>query len=208
MVWGAAGTTGLAQTLGATLAANLAGQFDRPGEDVRQHICGLVQHVQNQANGQAVQPQAQQPPVIEGVFCWYDNAGEPRILVVPSGIAGHVFLDRFGAVGSGTAFANFAMASVTHLDTPNLDLEQAKMVVYRAIDDMIAIAAYGIGPPIHMYAITQAAGAVAVPDTEMPQIRDSVSAWKQVQRTSLGPLAGPDSEDEPGDDPGIEPPEP
>jgi hypothetical protein len=76
-----------------------------------------------------------------------------------------------------------------HLGTPELDLEQAKMVAYKAISDAIDVAAVYLGPPIQMYIVT-ARSATPVPRAEIDGgLADSVDAWKARQRETLGPLA-------------------
>ena len=83
------------------------------------------------------------------------------------------------------------MVSVAHLGTPDLSLEQAKMVALKAIADAIDVAAVYLGPPIQMTVVT-ATGVRAVPRAEIEGgLSDSVDAWKARQRETLGPLAPP-----------------
>jgi hypothetical protein len=83
------------------------------------------------------------------------------------------------------------MVSVAHLGTPDLSIEQAKMVALKAIADAISVAAVYLGPPIQMSVVT-ADGVREVPRAEIAgALSDSVDAWKVRQRESLGPLAPP-----------------
>ena len=92
------------------------------------------------------------------------------------------------AIGSGSFFANYAMAAVAHLDTPSLSMDRAKVVAYRTIDDLIHFSAFGIGPPISMCAIT-ASSSEMVSDP-VGELSDAVDIWKTGEREALGRLGG------------------
>lgn len=78
------------------------------------------------------------------------------------------------------------MASIAPLGTEELDLEQAKMVAFKATADTISVAALFLGPPIQMYTVTRA-GARRVPPEELRGgLSDSVDAWRARQRDTLG----------------------
>jgi proteasome beta subunit len=189
IAWGAAGSVGLQQTL--------RGELDRiddraggPGE-LRRRLAGAVIPIQQGALDHYVPHRGTDPPELACVFCWCDEGG-PRILEVPRTGGDHQFHERYSAIGSGEIFAKFAMVSIAHLDTPELSLEQGKVVAYKAIADAIAVAAVFLGPPIQMYVVT-AAGAERVPADELAGgISDSVDTWKARQREALGPLAPDD----------------
>jgi hypothetical protein len=98
----------LAQTLGTALTANLSGQLDRPGEDVRQHICGLVQAIQDQAaaaigarglspvaGGTTAQGTGPTPAAPETGYPWYAMRWRAAV------IAGYAALAVIVAVGDG-----------------------------------------------------------------------------------------------------------
>jgi 20S proteasome alpha/beta subunit len=185
VAWGAAGSVGLQQTL----AHQLTGLIDLSlsGPALRRAITDAVVPIQQRALRDFVEVQGAVAPDLSCIFCWYDHDG-PWILSVPRTGSDHQLHDRYSAIGSGDIFAAFAMASVSYLGTVDLTLEQAKMVTYKAIADAIDVAAIFLGPPIQMYTVT-VEGASEVPPVEVHgALSDSVDAWKERQRESLGAL--------------------
>jgi proteasome beta subunit len=188
VAWGAAGSIGLQQSLADALAEH---EHDivaaKTPPRLRRQLTDLVLPIQQRALRDFVAQPGSQPPDLACIFCWYDTSGA-GILSVPRTGSDHQLHDRHAAVGTGDIFADFAMASVAHLDTLRLSLEQAKMVAYKTVTDAIDVAAIYLGPPIQMYVVTQS-GASEVPRTELEGgLADSVEAWKERQRESLGPL--------------------
>jgi 20S proteasome alpha/beta subunit len=203
VAWGAAGEPGLAQTLDAELrqlVGHLAG-LDRDG--VRAHLAGVVQAVQAQGFNQHVPHANTQQPQMACTFAWCSDDGTPNILVIPETGSNHYFAAPYAAVGSGTIFANVAMANFAHLDPINLNMEAAKVVMYRALDDMIKVAAFGLGPPISMYEIT-ISGAVEIADPAA-DLTNAVDVWKAAEQDAL-PGGTPTPASAPGPDPGVGPP--
>lgn len=188
VAWGAAGSTGLQQTLESELA-ELNGQVADAAK-LRQRLAATVIPIQQRAVEQYVAQPGTRPPDLACLFCWCDDRGA-WILELPSTGGDHQLHDSYAAIGTGGIFANFAMASIAHLETAEMTLEQAKMVAYKAIADAIEVAAVYLGPPIQMYAVT-AAGACWIPAGEVDGgLADSVAAWKARQRETLGLLAAP-----------------
>jgi 20S proteasome alpha/beta subunit len=188
IAWGAAGSLGLQQTLGNRLAALDGALRDPPA--LRDALAGAVIPIQQQALHDYVPQPGSDPPDLSCIFCWCQQR-RPWILSIPRTGSDHQFHPRYSAIGSGDIFADFAMASVAHLEPAALGLEHAKMVAYKAIADAIEVAAVYVGPPIQMYVITPRDGARPVPRDEIEGgLADSVDAWKARQRESLGPLAG------------------
>ena len=194
VAWGAAGSVGLQQTLGDRLAEaepKLVCDVDR--RRLRGRLTEIVIPVQQRAVEDFVPHPGSRPPDLACIFCWW-AADRAVILSVPRTGSDHELHDRHSAVGTGDIFADFAMASVAHLGTVELSLEQAKMVAYKAVADAIDVAAIYLGPPIQMYVVTEA-GACEVATAELEGgLADSVDAWTARQRETLGPLAawGPD----------------
>jgi proteasome beta subunit len=188
MAWGAAGSMGLQQALAERLSgaeAELAA-----ADDPRELLAGIVIPIQQRALIDFVAHPDAPPPDLACIFCWWSRSG-PRIWSIPRTGSDHQLHDHHSAVGTGDIFAQFAMASIAHLGTPELSLEQAKMVAYKAIADAIEVAAVFLGPPIQMSVVT-AAGAREVSRLELEgALSDSVDAWKARQRETLGPLAPP-----------------
>ena len=189
IAWGAAGSVGLQQALEETLGER--GEELLAARDPRPLIVDAVVPIQQRALRDYVPHPGTQAPDLACIFCWCGADGAPRIFSVPRTGSDHQLHDRHAAVGTGDIFADFAMASIAHLDTASLDLERAKMVALKAISDAIDVAAVYLGPPIQMVAVT-GEGARAVARAEIDgELADSVHAWKLSQRDMLGPLAAP-----------------
>jgi 20S proteasome alpha/beta subunit len=189
IAWGAAGAVGLQQALEEAVA----GLDPRRGtpEQLRQHLVSLVIPIQQRAVTDWVPHPGAHPPDLACIFCWW-QAARPWILSIPRTGSDHQFHDTHAAIGSGDIFADFAMVSVAHLDTPELALEEAKMVAFKAISDAIDVAAVFLGPPIQMYVVRESR-VESVPREELEgALADSVDAWKARQRESIGPLASVD----------------
>lgn len=191
--WGAAGSLGLQQSVHEALAAHA--ETILAADDPRAALTQAVIPIQQMAVRQWVPHDGAQPPELSCIFCWWSEAAGPRIFSVPRTGSDHQLHERHAAVGTGDIFADFAMASVAHLGTPELSLEQAKMVALKAVSDAIDVAAVYLGPPIQMHVVTRA-GAAPVPREEIEGgLADSVDAWKARQRETLGPLGPPVSLD-------------
>ena len=189
IAWGAAGSVGLQQSLEEALDVRHDALVAAP--DPRALIVDALVPIQQRALRDYVAHPGTQPPELACIFCWCDGGGAPRIFSVPRTGSDHQLHDRHAAVGTGDIFADFAMASIAHLGTSELDLERAKMVALKAISDAIDVAAVYLGPPIQMVAVT-AAGACELERAEIDgRLADSVDAWKLSQRDLLGPLAAP-----------------
>lgn len=187
VAWGAAGSEGLQQTLRAELA-NLNGQLREP-EALRERLASIVIPLQQRALAHYVPQPGSEPPDLACIFCWCDRAGQHILELPPTG-GDHQFHERYCAIGSGDIFARFAMASIAHLDTGELSLEQAKMVAYKAISDAIQVAAVFLGPPIQLYVVSDGRAEPVAREEVEHGLADSVEAWMQRQRETLGPLAG------------------
>lgn len=187
IAWGAAGSVGLQQTLAAVLPSGGLAQLG--AEELRQRLTALVLPIQQRAVAEYVHHPGGEPPELACLFCWCDADG-PTILSVPRSGSDHQFHTRYAAVGSGDIFAAFALRTVVHLDTPELEVEQAKMVAYKAVSDAIDVAAVYLGPPIQMYVVTRERAAAMSRDELDGGLADSVDAWRARQREALGPLGG------------------
>ena len=188
IAWGAAGSLGLQQTLAA--ARERRQDELLAAADPRDALARAVIPVQQRALADFVALPGASPPELACIFCWCDGpAGRPAILSVPRTGGDHQLHGRYSAVGTGDIFAEYAMASVAHLGTDRLTLEQAKMVAYKAVSDAISVAAAYLGPPIQMTVVTPEGGARPVAREDLDGgLSDSVDAWKVRQRESLGAL--------------------
>ena len=186
VAWGAAGSIGLQQTLHAELGT-LNGHAREAGQ-LRRRLASIVTPLQQAAMRDFVPFAGAEPPELACLFCWCDASG-PRILSIPRTGSDHQFHERHAAIGSGDIFAELTVRSIAHLGSGELDVEQAKMVAYRAVADAIDVAAVYLGPPIQMYVITDA-GAARVAQEEIDgALADAVDLWRARQRETLGPLA-------------------
>lgn len=189
IAWGAAGSLGLQQSVREAL--ELHAEAILAADDPRGVLTQAVIPIQQRAVSQWVPHAGAEPPELACIFCWWSASAGPRIFSVPRTGSDHQLHERHAAVGTGDIFADFAMASVAHLGTPELSLEQAKMVALKAVSDAIDVAAVYLGPPIQMHVVTRA-GARPVPRAEIEGgLADSVDAWKARQRETLGPLGPP-----------------
>lgn len=191
IVWGAAGSLGLQQTVAAEL--DRCADELLTVDDPREALARVVIPIQQRGLEDFVALPGASPPELACIFCWCDGpAGRPAILSIPRSGSDHQLHGRYSAVGTGDIFAEYAMASVAHLGTDGLSLEQAKMVAYKAISDAISVAAVYLGPPIQMAVVTPDAGAQEVSRDDLDGgLSDSVDAWKVRQRESLGALGPP-----------------
>jgi 20S proteasome alpha/beta subunit len=153
IAWGAAGSLGLQQTV----AAELERRVDElaVADDLRPALARIVISIQQRALREFVDLPGAAPPELACVFCWADGpAGRPAILSIPRTGGDHQLHDRHAAVGTGDIFAEHAMASVAHLGTERLSLDQAKLLAYQILADAISVAAAFLGPPIQMAVVT------------------------------------------------------
>ncbi len=187
IAWGAAGSLGLAQTLAAELARREDELLCTP--DPRAMLARIAIPIQQRALRDFVALPGAEPPDLCCVFCWWDAGAGASILSLPRTGSDHQLHDDYAALGTGEIFAAFAMTSLGHLGTARLSLEQAKMVAYKAVSDAISVAAAFLGPPIQMAVVTPGDGATEVARDDLDGgLSDSVDAWKERQRESLGPL--------------------
>jgi len=185
IAWGAAGSVGLQQSLMRELAA-LNGHANDPAA-LRRRLASVVIPIQQQALRDYVPQPDSEPPDLACIFCWCDEE-RAWILSIPRTGGDHQFHSRYSAIGSGNIFADYAMASVVHLGTSELDIEQAKVVAHKAVADAIEVAAVYLGPPIQMYAVTHE-GTHQVPRGEIDgTIANAVAAWKASEREALEEL--------------------
>ena len=190
IAWGAAGSVGLQQALTERLEDEAATVLATAIRARRSSTRSSRSSSRRCATSSRTR--AREPPDLACVFCWVDERGRARIFSVPRTGSDHQLHDGHAAVGTGDIFADFAMVSVAHLGTPDLSLEQAKMVALKAIADAIDVAAVYLGPPIQMSVVTDGGRPRGTARAEIEGgLSDSVDAWKARQRETLGPLAPP-----------------
>ena len=155
IIWGAAGTMGATQIIEQSLEKHHWGETGaEPIEGLRHRLADIVNPAQRQMLDTWVQLPRTDPAHAELLFAGY-TAGRAWILGISrSGSAEVRTQEGFAAIGSGGAFANVALASLAHYDLPNTDIELGTVLVYRAMDDIIRVAAHGLGLPISMGLVT------------------------------------------------------
>jgi proteasome beta subunit len=203
IAWGATGGAGIIQRFAHFCRAIDQQQLDRPVEELRATLRASQSQLQRQVQQEIIA--GQQVPQLGVLFAGF-TAGRPWILEVTPAGEDTEYPDSY-AIGSGGVFARQAMASVAHYDLPNRNLSEAQVIVWRALDDCIEAAAFGIGRPIWLYVVTED-GASSLPANEWRAVGDSVNTWKEAERDSLIGLGlGVPLPEEPmQEDEGVEPP--
>lgn len=209
VAWGATGNEGLSQRFEHACAAIDPAELERPIAELRATLANVQRALQRAAIAEVNHgvPGAQLTTV-SPLFAGY-TSGEPWILEVTAGGEDTVYNDYY-AVGSGGPFAQAAMVSVAHHDVRNRNLDEAKAIVWRAIDGCIQTSAFGLGPPISLCTVT-AAGVQMLSSEDVRGVEDSVNAWKAAETDALGGLglgAATAGGEEPEEDEGVDPPPP
>ena len=153
-----------------------------------------------------------QAPQWGAIFCGATN-GEVWICEIdPSGP--HVYHPVFAATGSGHPLAHAALVAVRHFKIEGQHLEAAKVIAYRAIENVCQASAYGVGLPVQMAVVTEN-GVLRIEDgdEEHTMISDFIDLWKAKEVELLGALAPasaqpvlPDQGEEPGLDAPVDTP--
>lgn len=104
-------------------------------------------------------------------------------------------LGFFAAIGSGKFLAQALFRP--HLGT-SYNMATGKALTYRILDDSIAMAAGGLGHPIHLWTLAVAGQLNMVGGTELNKLSLVCESWRENERASLGAtLAGRSPDDEP-----------
>lgn len=123
-------------------------------------------------------------PQADVLFVEY-TASRGRILRI-SRDGSDVWLDDFGygAVGIGDSFVHTLLRCYPIKD---LAIDSAKVLAYRIIEDAIAIGAFGMGEPIHIWIIKSKEGQNdleirELQKAEMDAIQDTCRIWREAER--------------------------
>jgi hypothetical protein len=129
-------------------------------------------------------------PTAHVFFAGHDRDGEgwsPWILEIdPNGTDTQLEGYGFAAVGSG---AHFAYAALSGFGRHPWSLKTGKVICYKVVHEAINVAAFGLGPPIHMWEIPRGERPRRVEDIR--GIGDTYDVWVQVQLEELGQLTAP-----------------
>jgi len=99
----------------------------------------------------------------------------------------------YSAIGSGDIFAYSGLA---HFNVRQHNLNGAKLIAHRVVDDAIRVAAYGLGYPIHMVEIHKPSGedqfatAQKLSQDEVRILGDKVTEWKGIESEALAQFVG------------------
>jgi len=119
-------------------------------------------------------------PQAEGVVGVYAG-GQPHLLHVNAAGTVTDHARGFATAGTGASFAEHAITAFRQVRGIDLNLHQAKMLVFRVVQDAIAAAggATAIGGAVQMGTISLAAGTpvTALLGWDDPAIKDAVDNW-------------------------------
>jgi len=110
-----------------------------------------------------------------------------------------VFVEDFDAIGFAKArdLASFALSSMRFVDLRGIEVEQAKIVAYKVMNDVISVDLETVGGAVQMASI-DSAGADVLDAQEIEAIRDAVAVWEARSRAALGvPERVPAQSDQP-----------
>lgn len=157
--------------------------------DVRdrlQHICSRVfkKWDENTLAIKGAHPAVQNKPTAGFLFVgWFEDRA--RIIGIAQNGAVEQHEDRgYAAIGSGAPYAHTALF---HHWRKQYDLEVAKMVVWRAMEEAITIAPMGLSYPIHMWQLSKPEGndawpkAIKITEAEEKNIRESIEYWRSAE---------------------------
>jgi hypothetical protein len=149
---------------------------------------GIVNPIQHTSFNSWVKVPQTDPEIWAGIFCGWSTDG-PFIAECDIN-GGWQFHDNppFASAGSGHAFAHLAVSSVLHFDVANQDLERAKAIAYRAIENVCLASAFGVGLPVQLGVVTDE-GIKQLDDTELDELKELVNLWKAQEVETLGKLA-------------------
>lgn len=155
IIWGASGTVGVTQVIEQSLERHdWHDSGAAPIGELRHTLVDIVNPVQRRMLDAWVKLPGTESPHAELVFAGY-TAGKAWIFGIGgNGSAEIRSQEGFAAIGSGGAFANVALAGLAHYDLPNTDIKLGTVLVYRAMEDIIRVAAHGLGLPIGVGLVT------------------------------------------------------
>jgi len=102
----------------------------------------------------------------------------------------------YSAIGSGDIFPYFALAGLAHFNVRQHNLNGAKLIAHRVVDDAIRVAAFGLGYPIQMVEIRkpsqedQFATAQKLSPDDVRILGDKVTEWKGIESETLAQIVG------------------
>ena len=123
-----------------------------------------------------------------GDFLFAEHAGAPKVLhILANGTPEWIDAGRFAATGSGDLFAH---ALLQKYAGQNLTCEQAKILAYKVIEEAIEVGAYGLGPPIDIWEVSES-GASQASDEEIAALADTAGLIREYEVQRLVDQAEP-----------------
>jgi len=150
-LWGASGEIALIQRV----RERLQGVNNAPLSQLRDQIAQIVQECITELLRLDFRTQfCQKDPnsllqLHPGDFVFIEGSPQPRILHVIANGTPEWITDRAFATGSGDLFA---YALLQKYQGRPIELEKGAVLAYKVIEEAIAVGAYGLGPPIDLWA--------------------------------------------------------
>jgi hypothetical protein len=194
IIWAGSGHVGCLQDIEANLSTLVknrseGGMNSKTCVQLKGALVGAVNEAQKQTYQGHLDPPGQYPssPGTSVLFCGMTGAaatGVPWILEVSANGTGQRYEDfGFHAIGTGGDMARLAHATLLHYNLRERPIQHGKVVVYRMMEAVLT-SIETVGPPIRMWA--QAGKTFKeLGEEEMKNLRDTVGAWKQIERESL-----------------------
>jgi ATP-dependent protease HslVU (ClpYQ) peptidase subunit len=194
IIWASSGHVGCMQDIEANLATLVKARGEphlntRTCAQLKPDLVKAVNDAQKETYLRHLNPPNMYPssPATSVIFCGMTGpatACEPWILEVGVKGTGQQYESiGFHAIGSGGDMARLAHATLRHYDLRTRPIEHGKVVLYRMLEAVLS-SIESVGPPIKMWAqsgkVFKEIGA-----DELATLRDTVGAWKAIERESL-----------------------
>lgn len=178
--WAAAGEVALIQRVAERLQGS---SMDQPLGGLRDDLASIVKEcVTRLLQTDFRTPFCHDNPEVllslhPGDFVFVEWSGGPRILHVASRGTAEWIEGRPFATGSGDLFA-YALLRKYH--GSELDVEQAKLLAVKVIEEAIEVGAYGLGPPIAVWSLGEG-GLSRCDEDEMAGLADSAGLLRELE---------------------------
>ena len=195
ILYGASGDVGLAQKVDEALKAY------KPKTLLKQIRSGIKSLVVLELKASIEQhvpypnPSFHLPPAVILLFAGVLD-GHPWILEIERDARDTLYdesMGNFAAIGSGKLLAHAFFRP--HFGTKRT-LRTGKVLAYRVLDDAISIAGAGLALPLHVHTISGGGTVTEIGEAEMTELNNTVNAWREIERDSLGRALSP-AADEP-----------
>lgn len=190
LVYGTSGSVGVIQKIDEGLAGfTIKNKPYRTSQELKRLVVPVLKEA---LENHVSYPQApyNSPPCAITLFAWVQD-GKPWILEIERNGNDQFYgpdLGHFAAIGSGKQLAQAIFRP--HLATPR-DLTAGRVLAYRVLGDAIALAAGGLGEPIHIFAVGLNGDVHKIENGERKAIRDTCELWRAVERDSLAKVLAP-----------------